>query len=160
MLTLGWDFQRLEDEGFIRILEMPTGREQTIDHTLDFILKEAEDFKPRRLTIDSISALTLIPQKLDVKVLVSLLHRALSKIDCTTLLITETPWGSQGIGTGVEEFIADGIILLNTAVRRQQLKTILSIPKMRATDHDRGRYQLTVSKDRGINLTAYIEEEK
>jgi len=44
------------------------------------------------------------------------LHAILGKIarsmGCTTLLVVEVPHGESRMGLGVEEFVADGIILL------------------------------------------------
>jgi circadian clock protein KaiC len=88
---------------------------------------------------------------------VSLLHKALEEAGCTTLLITETPWGSAGIGSGVEEFVADGIILMETFLEDAEYKRRLAIIKMRGTDHDTRRYKYTIVKGDGISIIPYPE---
>jgi circadian clock protein KaiC len=159
MSSLGWDFQKLESESKTYLMDLATMEKETVGTTLDMILEKIKTFEAKRVVIDSVTALTLtLRDKAEARVTVSLIQRFLRRSNCTTLLITETPWGSNGIGNGVEEFIADGIVLLTTIVGKQQLKTVLTIPKMRATDHDKRRYQLAISNDGGINLTHYVEE--
>jgi len=41
-----------------------------------------------------------------------LLYRLTLKTGCTTLAITDIPWNTNRIGESVEEFVADGIILI------------------------------------------------
>jgi len=156
MDSLGWDFQKLENEGKACIMDMATMEKGTVDATLDMILDKVKTFGAKRVVIDSVTALTLVlGDKAKARVIVSLLQKFLRRSNCTTLLITETPWGSNGIGGGVEEFIADGIILMEQVSDRAGFKSRLSVPKMRATDHDRKYYQFNIIKKVGIRLLTY-----
>jgi circadian clock protein KaiC len=68
-------------------------------------------------------------------------------------MIADTPWGSQQIGSGVEEFIADGIILMQTKFDDAgNLKRTLSILKMRSTDHSKKTHNYDIT-DTGIQIT-------
>ncbi|MEM2424825.1 MAG: ATPase domain-containing protein, partial [Candidatus Bathyarchaeia archaeon] len=66
-----------------------------------------------------------------------LLHTILSRITrflgCTTLLIVENPYGEEKIGFGIEEFVADGIILLKRSRLDGRILRELELFKMRGT---------------------------
>ena len=156
MLTLGFDFDKLEKDGKVRILDTATMSSEALESTLNFIFDRVRALGAKRLVIDSITALTVASQKaIDVRVLVSLLQKLLRKEGCTTILITETPWGRNGIGTGVEEFIADGIILLETFSDGIEFKRRLSILKMRATSHDMRYYRYNIVEGEGFRILSY-----
>lgn len=151
MLRFGWDFERLEAEGRFALLDLSTAKEMEIQNNLDAILREVTRIKARRLVIDSFTAMSMaLREAIDIRYLVHLLYRFLQKIGCTTILISDTPWGSQKIGSGVEEFIADGIILMRTYFDNDgRLNRELRILKMRSTNHIKKtvRYDIT---DEGI----------
>ena len=65
--------------------------------------------------------------------------------------------GSTGIGSGVEEFVADGIILMETFLEGAEFKRRLAIIKMRGTDHDTRRYLYLITKRNGISIIPYPE---
>src|SRR5260370_22091663 len=43
------------------------------------------------------------------------LFRSLEAANCTTLMISEVPWGKQQLGTNFEEFLGDGLIILDAS---------------------------------------------
>jgi circadian clock protein KaiC len=158
MTTLGWDFDKLIGEKKIAIMDLVVARTGAIDAIVDMIMDKVRETEAKRLVIDSITAISLASEKrIDSRILVTLLHKALEKAGCTTLLITETPWGSSGIGTGVEEFVADGIILMETFLEGAEYKRRLAIIKMRGTDHDTRRYKYSIVKGDGISIIPYPE---
>jgi circadian clock protein KaiC len=136
MLRFQWDFERLETEGRCAILDLSTVKEAGIQNTLDTILKEVTEMKAKRLVIDSFTAMSMaMKEAIDIRYLVHLLYKFLQKIGCTTILISDTPWGSEKIGSGIEEFIADGIILMQINFEKGNLQRELRILKMRSTNH-------------------------
>ncbi len=147
MLRFGWDFERLETEGRCVILDLSTVKEAGIQSNLDMILKHVTGMKAKRLVIDSFTAMAMaLREAIDIRYLVHLLYKFLQRIGCTTILISDTPYGSQKIGSGVEEFIADGIILMQTRFNEKgELQRELRILKMRSTNHSRKahRYEIT-----------------
>jgi len=158
MSTLGWNFDKLERQGKMRILDLFATSKENLETVLNTILDETRVFEARRLVIDSVTALTLTyERKVEVRSLVSLMQKFLRKMGCTTLLITETAWGSTGIGAGVEEFIADGIVLLETAFDGLEFKRRLAVIKMRATEHDMRYYRYIISPRTGISIIPYPE---
>jgi len=158
MMTLGWDFDKLIKERKMAILDVMATRSGGIDVVVDMVMDKVREIGAKRLVIDSITAISLASEKrIDARILVSLLHKALAEAGCTTLLVTETPWGSTGIGSGVEEFVADGIILMETFLEGSEFKRRLAIIKMRGTEHDTRRYKYLITKRNGISIIPYPE---
>ena len=147
MLQFGWDLRRLETVGKCITLDLSSVEQNVMQHKLNIILEHLTALKARRLVIDSFSAMTMASvETIDVQYLVRLLYAFLQKIGCTTILISDTPFGSRKIGSGVEEFIADGIILLQIRFNKDgELRRELRIQKMRSTNHSKRthRYEIT-----------------
>jgi KaiC/GvpD/RAD55 family RecA-like ATPase len=133
MRGLGFDFERLEEEGNFRFLEMLTVREAGVPETLNLILKEVIEFKAQRLVLDSFTALAqAIREAQEVRVLLqTFLSRMIKSRECTTIIVTEKPYGINRVGTGVEEFIADCVILLKRGLFDQRLTRELEVLKAR-----------------------------
>jgi len=135
MLSLGLDFEKLEEGGMFSFLDMVTAREEAMPTVMETILNEVSRIGARRLVIDSFSAMAQAfkdPQ--DARII---LHTVLSRITrlmgCTTILIVEAPYGENRMGLGIEEFVADGIILLRRTRLDGRLLRDLEILKMRGT---------------------------
>jgi circadian clock protein KaiC len=74
-----------------------------------------------------------------------LCHR-LSDADVTTLLVSEIPPGETHYSSfGVEEAVADGIIVLGNVEQRGYLLRTLQVVKMRGTPHSRSRYVIDLT---------------
>ena len=153
LLRFGWDYAKLEAEGLITILDLSTTKEMGIQSNLNRILETIKDVNADRLVIDSITALTLPLEKpADVRFLIHLLYRFLQQVGCTTIMISDIPWGSQKIGSSVEEFIVDGLILLRTEYDAAgDLKRTMRILKMRTTNHFQKTVDYKITDD-GIQI--------
>ncbi|MEM2169416.1 MAG: ATPase domain-containing protein [Candidatus Bathyarchaeia archaeon] len=134
MRGLGLDFEKLEKEGKFRFLDMVTVRSEAVSTVLEAILKEVSGLGAKRLVIDSFSALAqAFREAHEVRVV---LHTILSKVTrllgCTTILIVEVPYGESRMGLGIEEFVADAIILLRRSdFRGGRIVRDLELLKMR-----------------------------
>ena len=120
MRRFGMDFERLEKEGKVKILDMVTVKAESISDILNKIVEEALSLKAKRLVIDSFSTLAqAFQEKIEARIM---LHTILGKIvksaGCTTILIVEIPYGQEGMGLGIEEFVADGILILRRGGRK------------------------------------------
>jgi len=153
LLRFGWDYERLEAEGLIKILDLSTTKEIGIQSNLNRILETIKDVDANRLVIDSITALTLPLEKpADVRFLIHLLYRFLKQVGCTTIMISDIPWGSQKIGSSVEEFIVDSLILMLTDFDEDgDLKRTMRILKMRTTNHSKKTIAYEITDD-GIQI--------
>jgi len=154
MLRYGWDFERLESEDRCSILDLSTTKESGIQSNLDIILEEITGMNAKRLVIDSFTAMAMaMKDPINIRHLIHLLYKFLQRVGCTTIVITDTPWGSDMIGSGVEEFIADGIILMNTGFSDEgDLTRTLRILKMRSTNHSKKVHSYEISES-GISIS-------
>ena len=80
------------------------------------------------------------------------MYRLILKTGCTTIAITDIPWNSAKIGESIEEFVADGIMLMQHHYdKKENLKRQLRITKMRGTNHSRKTHFYTISAE-GLDI--------
>lgn len=153
MKKLDMDFERLEQEGKFKFLDYATITEKAVTETLTNVLSEIDRLKARRLVIDSFSALAqAFREPINARVaLHTILGKMVRQTGCTTLLITEKANGAKQIGLGVEEFVADGVVLLTLSSERGYLERRLQIIKMRGTKAWKGGVRYDIN-ERGITL--------
>jgi circadian clock protein KaiC len=107
----------------------------------------AAEVKARRLVIDSI---TSVAYRLDtqekLRNMLLGLSRSLSGQGTTSLLISELTGNELSYSKyGVEEAIADGIILMGNMERHGDMLRTLQVIKMRGTSHSRAKYVLELT---------------
>jgi len=135
MKKLNMDFQRLEQETKFKFLDYATITEKAVTETLTNVLNEMDRLKARRLVIDPFTALAqAFKGPIDARIAVhTILGKMLRQAGCTTLLIAEKTSGVRQIGLGIEEFVADGFVLLTLSSEKGHLERRLQIIKMRGT---------------------------
>ncbi len=65
---------------------------------------------------------------------------------CTTLLILETPIGTERVGLGIEEFVADGVLRFSQKEVGGGVFRILEVQKLRGTRIGRREHLFTLEK--------------
>ena len=135
MHRFNMDFEALEREGKVKILSMLTMKERAVSALLETIIDTIGSLKAKRLVIDSFSALAqAIGKEIDVRVFTDVVLRNIVRnMGCTTLIITEVPYGADRLGMGIEEFMADAVIVLRRSRLDERLIRELEILKMRGT---------------------------
>ena len=154
-LKLGWDFEKLAKEKKVRFLDLiQTMGEKGVEANFSVMMSEIESVDAKRVVIDSLTAMTTyIETKADARTFIGMLNRFLEKAGCTSLLLVEIPWGKSDIGSGFEEFLADGLIVLKSAIDRFRVRRMLFVPKMRGCDHDLSCYDFFISTG-GIDISS------
>jgi len=149
MLRFGWDFERLEREGRVAILDLSVTREAGLQKNLDTIMETMRSLNASRLVIDSFSAISMgLKDSIDIRVMIHLLYRFLKKASCVSILIIDQPWGAPTLGEGISEFIADGIIHLETYFDENEIfRRRLRILKMRGTNHTKTPHEYEITSD-------------
>jgi len=135
MKGLGFDFDRLEREGLFSFLDMLTVKEEGVSAALELIVGRVAELGAERLVIDSFSAMAQAfrePHEARI-VLHTILSKIVRSMGCTTLLVIEVPHGESRIGLGVEEFVADGIIVLKRRLFDDRPLRELEVLKMRGS---------------------------
>jgi circadian clock protein KaiC len=152
MQRFNLDFEKLEKEGKFRFLSMMTCKEDAVGSTLNLALAEVSTMGAKRLVVDSFTAMAqAFSEKIDARIVIHMLEKIMRQTGCTTLLISEVPTGSQTIGMGIEEFVADGIILFETIQGKTGIRKRALVRKMRGTNHNMNYSNITISTD-GISL--------
>lgn len=138
MQRFGFNLDKLEEEGKILILDHEMLRSGGLDVNLRFIAEKMEEIKATRLVIDSLTAfLAACEEKLAYRSALYLMQDQLKANNCTTLMTVSIPSGSQTLGMGIEEFMADSVIQLENVVQDLEIRTRFIIRKMRGTGHSR-----------------------
>lgn len=153
-LKLGWDFEKLMKEKKVRFLDLiQTISEKGAEANLAFVMTELEHLGAKRVVIDSLSAMTAyFETKANARAFIGMLNKFLEKAGCTSILLVEMPWGKSEIGSGFEEFLADGLIVLESTIDRFRVRRMLFVPKMRSCNHDLSCYDFFLSNE-GITVS-------
>jgi circadian clock protein KaiC len=155
MLRFGFDLERLEREGSIKIIDLETLKGEGLNANIQFILSALEEINGKRLVIDSLTAfLTVYPEKFEYRTFMHLIYRILKTCGITTIMICSVPKGAQTLGLGIEEFVADSVIILKNFIESLELKTRLLIHKMRGTNHSR-KYHNVIITDKGLEIVPF-----
>jgi circadian clock protein KaiC len=159
MLKFGWDFEALSLEGQINILDLSLATDLEIQQALNQIFEAVDQLKARRLVIDSITALASgLKTDFEKRHLIHLIYKFVQKSGTTTIMIADMPWGSKKIGNSVEEFIADGIILMeNFFDEKGNLRRRLRVLKMRGGGHGKKTYEYDIN-EKGIEIKGDLEK--
>lgn len=129
------EFEKNMASGKCEFLDFVAVKERGISTILDSILSAARKSWASRLVIDSQSAIVqAFDDPRDARIVThTVLGKLTKETGCITLLIAEMPYGSKVIGTGIEEFVADGVMLLKASEFEGRLLRELELLKMRGT---------------------------
>jgi circadian clock protein KaiC len=107
----------------------------------------ARELETKRLVVDSITSVCYkLKTSEKIRDFILKLGKTLSDLNCTSILVGEVPATSSAYSSfGVEEAIADGIILMANMERRGDLLRTLQVIKMRGTMHSRAKYVLDLT---------------
>jgi circadian clock protein KaiC len=158
--------QKLLDEGNVKILDITQDARLmnleplTIKGMLNMISSLIRDAKAKRVVVDSITAIcNSLGSEKNVRDFILELGLQLQYLDCTTIFISEVPPMKLKYSVfGVEEFIADGVILLKEEEQKADLLRTLQVIKMRGIHHSRSKHLLEITKD-GIVLKPWFDFE-
>jgi circadian clock protein KaiC len=161
MLKFNWDIAKLEQEHKIAVLDLiQAASEKSVATNLDIIMSAVKTLGANRLVIDSLTSMTTyIKTKEEARSFVSMMKKIVEEAKCTTLLLVEIPWNKTEIGSGFEEFVADGLIILESSLDRFRIKRRLYIPKMRGTNHSLDCHDFYITQE-GINISTLATAEK
>ena len=160
MLSLGWDIRAWEASGMWQFVDAsPQPGEAQIEvgeYDLGGLLARIEygvrKMGVKRVALDSIGA--IFTQFSDSALVRSELFRisyALKHMNVTALLTAErTAEFGEIARFGVEEFVADNVIILRNVLEAEKRRRTVEILKFRGTTHQKGEYPFTIVPGRGI----------
>jgi len=143
--AFNWNFDKYEKKGLFRIIYHDPAQ---VNNLGSMIIDEIKNLKAKRLVIDSTSLIGLNIQEVSqIRKLLFNTINVIKKNKCTALITSEIPEGMRGLSKfGVEEFVVDGIIVLNyLEYAAGGLDRSLIIRKMRRTDHGKDIYPIEIT---------------
>ena len=156
MARFGFDLEKLEEQGFVKIIDLEALKGEGLSANTQFILNAVDEIGGKRLVIDSLTAfLTACKEKFEYRGLMHLLYKMLKMYGITTIMTCSIPMGTATLGIGVEEFVADAIILLENTIESLELKTKFLIRKMRGTNHSK-KYHNVIITDNGLQILPLV----
>jgi KaiC/GvpD/RAD55 family RecA-like ATPase len=170
MKDFGWNPEEMIKKGRLKIIRMnPFDITRNVDAMLakqkgellidiDPVLLP-EGFKPDFIVIDSLTAIASAFTNMDesYRIYIEQLFRFLENLGATSFLITETEQVPKIYSTtGVEEFLADGVIVLYNFKRGDVRENALEVLKMRGENHKKKIVAMQIN-EKGI--VVYPEQE-
>lgn len=112
-----------------------------------------EGFKPDRIVIDSLSAIasSFVGSERNYRSYVNQLFRYFEKLEATSFLITETEQVPKIFSlTGVEEFLADGVVVFYNLQKGDVRENAMEVLKLRGAKHMKKIVAMQIVDDKGI----------
>jgi KaiC/GvpD/RAD55 family RecA-like ATPase len=174
MKNFGWNPKKLIDSGNLKIKRFLTSEiyyydkksdddiQAMMTKDVDPLLMELEPlaidedvgFKPDIIVLDSLTALSSAfrGKEQSYRFYIERLFRFFEKIGSTNFLITETKQIPDIYSsTGVEEFLADGVIVIYNLRRKNIRKNAIEILKMRGESHQKKIISMQIT-NKGIEV--------
>lgn len=158
--SLGWDLQRLIDQGKLFILDAspdPEGPDIIGDFDLSALIERIQyairKYKAQRVSVDSI---TSIFQQYDAAPIVRReifrLVAKLKQVGVTTLMTAERLEEYGAVARfGVEEFVSDSVVIVRNVLEGERRRRTIEILKSRGTTHMKGEFPFTIM-NQGLNI--------
>ncbi len=130
----GWKFGEFEKAGKFDFLKYDPYH---VEEIFDLMESKIRDMGTRRVVIDSVSALGLyVRDKAELRRMIFNLSTILRNLECTTIMVSEIVPGSRGISRhGVEEFVADSVVVLYYERNNLAFNRGVQVWKMKCSSH-------------------------
>jgi circadian clock protein KaiC len=160
MQSFGWDLAQWEEEGKLTFVDAsPDPQIDTVESgefdlgaLVARIQNAVNKVKATRVSVDSIGA--VFSQFEDQAMVRGELFRiasALKGMGVTAVLTAERADDHGPVARfGVEEFIADNVMILRNALEDETRRRTIEILKFRGCDHQKGEYPFTIIPDGGV----------
>jgi KaiC/GvpD/RAD55 family RecA-like ATPase len=113
-----------------------------------------KEFSPEVIVVDSLTAIisASITKEKNYRVYLQQLFNFFEETGATSFLVTETePMPTRFSDTGIEEFLADGIIVFYNLKTGDKRENAIEILKMRYSHHQKKIFSLEIAGD-GIKI--------
>ena len=158
--SLGWNVDAWQRNGKWRFVDAsPHMEHETVvigSYDLGGLLARIEhavrQIDAKRVALDSLGAVfTRFPENALVRTELFRIASAMRKMGVTTVMTAErtTEYGDI-TRYGVEEFVADNVVILRNALEAEKRRRTMEILKFRGTGHHKGEYPFTIVPHQGI----------
>jgi circadian clock protein KaiC len=159
LVSLGWDVPAWERSGAWTYVDGSPDEEATdvvgefdLGALLARITRAVQQSGATRVSIDSVNALfSRLPNPEKLRGELYRISRALRELGATTLVTAERLDDYGEVSRfGIEEFVADNVVLLRNTLQDERRRRTVEILKFRGTAHQRGEYPFTIASERGV----------
>ncbi len=160
MKGFGWDIAGWEAEGkWVFVDASPDLSEEAVvtgDYDLGALLSRMEyairSAGAKRVSLDSLGAMfSRLTSKDTVRSELLRIAAVLKRIGVTAIMTGERVAEYGGIARfGVEEYVADNVVVLRNALEDEKRRRTMEILKFRGTSHQKGEFPFTIITGRGI----------
>ncbi|MFQ5914545.1 MAG: circadian clock protein KaiC [Nitrospinota bacterium] len=160
MRSLGWSIQKWESEDKWAFVDAsPRPQESVVisgSYDLGALLARIEHaiqkVGAKRLAMDSLGAIfTQLTDGATVRAELFRISTALKAMGVTAILTAERTQEYGEISRyGVEEFVADDVIILRNVLEEEKRRRTIEILKFRGTSHQKGEYPFTIIPEKGL----------
>lgn len=167
MKNFGWDFKKAEKEGkfvFIDATKMSRmallrekllaeskslrGKQLQVDKLIEEVQTKVDQIDAKRVVLDTLATLFhRFPDPIERRVAVVDLIESLSELKITTLITTELGKLTLDREVSVEEYLAHGVILMQTLYSGGATSRALQVVKMRGTKINPNLVPYTIEKN-------------
>lgn len=162
MLSLGWDIARFETDAMWLFVDgSPSVEQEDVlvgDYDLGGLLARIQaaiaKVGAKRLAMDAIGAIFIrFNDQSRIRAELFRINRTLRSMNVTSVMSCEraTDYGETG-RYGVEEFVADNVIILRNVLEAELRRRTLEILKLRGVSHRRGEFPFVVINGKGIDV--------
>ncbi|MBK7863435.1 MAG: circadian clock protein KaiC [Archangiaceae bacterium] len=155
--SLGWDIQAWEDARkwkFVDASPEPSHSPVSTGHyDLGALIARIEnavrEVGAKRVVLDSLGAIfSQLGETAQIRHELFRTASALRKLDVTAVITAERLQDYGAIARyGIEEFVADNVIILRNILEEEKRRRTIEILKFRGTEHSKGEYPFTVTRD-------------
>jgi KaiC/GvpD/RAD55 family RecA-like ATPase len=142
--AFGWDFQPYIEKGKCIIEHLPSWK---LEELPVMVSEKINSIKAKRFVLDSLTLVCSSLDLADIRSEMTEFVKGLRHLDATNILLSEIPEESKSLSRfGIEEFIADGIIVLHYLefVVGGSPRSLI-IRKMRRTSHGTDVYPIKIT---------------
>jgi len=159
----GWGLEELERKGLFTMIKIdPMEISRAVEQVLldrggelKIDLQKIElPFLPDRIVIDSLSALAIaFKEEENYRKYIRELFESLEQLKCVSYVISETEQDPKIYSrTGVEEFLADGVVVMYSLKKDGKRENAIEILKLRSSSHQKGMVPYKITQ-KGITIT-------
>ena len=158
--SLGWDVPAWEERGKWRFVDVSPDPEHevTVAGSWDFgaltarIRRAVEEVGARRVSLDSLGAVfSEYPDAAKVRRELRRLVRGLRSLGVTAVMTAERSSEYGDVSRwGVEEFVAEDVIVLRNILEDEAARRTMQILKFRGTTHRKGEFPFAIISNRGF----------
>ncbi len=161
----GWKIAKLESEGkWMFVDASPQDRsiflvsgEYDLEPLIARLKYAIEQINAQRVAIDSLGAIfSYVPDVHQVRNALFKLAQTLREMEVTAVLTSERVSDDGEISRyGIEEFVADNVIILRNNLVEEKRHRSVEILKFRGASHQHGQFSFTISADEGFTVIPF-----